>query len=460
MKNNKTFCGIAALVLLFTLIFSGCGNISTDTEATAPDKLYTVSFDVNGGTGAPPAAKKADPGETVILPLQGGLSRDNHTFKGWNEKADGSGPNYVALYPYPVTESITLYARWAAAGETIYTVNFSVNGGLGIAIPQQVIAGSTIVLPDATGFTFGDKTFGGWNTESDGTGNTFAGGSSFTVNDNITFYALWLAPGTELFTVTFDKNGGGGTMPAPVKAAAETLITLPGISGILQLGTSFDCWNTKANGSGDDYYVGDLFEVTGNTTLYAQWTSTEIARPRGYTVTYDANGASGTPPPDETVAVPRKDLIATVTLPEKGTLAKIGYSFDGWNTVKNGTEETSYAPGDVYKVTGNVTFYAEWVIRGIEIPVSPKQVTLTFNANTGNGTPPDPITKSTREMLEGGIPIPGPGDLTKVLYTFNGWNTTANGLGTRYVEGDIYTGSTATLYAQWKSRLRELTPGF
>ena len=38
----------------------------------------------------------------------------------------------------------------------------------------------------------------------------------------------------------------------------------------------FAGWNTAANGTGTAYGDGDSFTVTGNITLYAQWTRTAV----------------------------------------------------------------------------------------------------------------------------------------------------------------------------------------
>ena len=40
---------------------------------------------------------------------------------------------------------------------------------------------------------------------------------------------------------------------------------------------------------------------------------------------------------------------------------KTGYNFAGWNTAADGSG-TSYAEGDPYNITSNVTLYAQWTI--------------------------------------------------------------------------------------------------
>jgi uncharacterized repeat protein (TIGR02543 family) len=75
--------------------------------------------------------------------------------------------------------------------------------------------------------------------------------------------------------------------------------------------------------------------------------------------------------------------------------------------------------------------------------------TVSYDANTGTGTLPAPTATynvgSTVTIL-GNI-----NNLTKANFTFNGWNTAANGLGTSYTADDTFKmgNSNVTLYAQW-----------
>jgi uncharacterized repeat protein (TIGR02543 family) len=114
-------------------------------------------------------------------------------------------------------------------------------------------------------------------------------------------------------------------------------------------GKKFDGWNTQTNGGGTNYAVGATYTVTGNVTLYAKWQS-EVQ----YTVTYHANGASGTAPAAQSV-----DPGTVITLPGVGSMTYTGRTFDGWNTNAGGTG-TGYAEGTTYTVNANVSLYAQW----------------------------------------------------------------------------------------------------
>jgi hypothetical protein len=89
------------------------------------------------------------------------------------------------------------------------------------------------------------------------------------------------------FTVTFDPNGGTGSM-SPQTASAPTALTA---NAFTRAGYSFSSWNTAANGSGTSYADGASYAFTANATLYAQWTALN------HTVTFDANGGTGSMSP-------------------------------------------------------------------------------------------------------------------------------------------------------------------
>ena len=59
-------------------------------------------------------------------------------------------------------------------------------------------------------------------------------------------------------------------------------------AGVTRTGFTFASWNTAANGSGTTYQAGNDLTVTGDVTLYAQWTPLPT-----FSVTYSPNGGTG-----------------------------------------------------------------------------------------------------------------------------------------------------------------------
>ena len=79
--------------------------------------------------------------------------------------------------------------------------------------------------------------------------------------------------GTNYYSVSYDKNGGTGTLPVDSAnyKSGETVTILSG-SGLAKSGVVFAGWNTQADGNGDNYWAGNRLTIgPENVTLYAQW---------------------------------------------------------------------------------------------------------------------------------------------------------------------------------------------
>ncbi|MCL2143356.1 MAG: InlB B-repeat-containing protein [Methanomassiliicoccaceae archaeon] len=273
---------------------------------------------------------------------------------------DGSGNVPVGLYDlvegggalYPTY----LYFGDAAAGEFYlspgavpkFTVTYDANTGTG-AVPTETdkIKGATFTAADSTLTAPAGTRFLEWNTEADGSGDSYAEGDTVTMPAaNLTLYATW----ETVYTVTYDANGGSGTVPTESdKAPGETFTTA--VSAITApAGMQLAEWNTEADGSGDSYAEGQTVTMpAANLTLYAIWENV-------YTVSYDVNGGTGTiaPEPGKTkgVSIVVKDITG-VTAPE-------GKQFKEWNTAADGSG-TSYAPGTVVAMPDDdLVLYATW----------------------------------------------------------------------------------------------------
>ncbi|MCL2193819.1 MAG: InlB B-repeat-containing protein, partial [Treponema sp.] len=309
---------------------------------------FTVTFDPNGGTGTMPALTTPQ-GSGITLPSGAGL-KGGYTFGGWNRNAVGTGENFGAGSTFTPTGNVTLFARWIVAGAESFTVTFSANGGGGTApAPQMVAAGSSIALPSGDGLLRSGFTFGGWNTNADGTGVNHSAGASFTPTENVTLFARWNP--VVNFTVTFSANGGSGTVPAPQTVTEGSSITLPSGDGLSKSGLVFDGWNTNVTGMGTNHSVEASFTPTGNVTLFARWIPVVA---QNFTVTFHANGGDGTVPAPQTVTEG-----SSITLPSGVELTKSGFTFGGWNTNTAGTG-TSHSMGSMFTPTSNVLLFASW----------------------------------------------------------------------------------------------------
>jgi len=95
------------------------------------------------------------------------------------------------------------------AGGTRYTVTYSVNGGNGTApFSRTVNEGVSVALAAGSGLTRSGFMFGGWNTSADGSGVTYAVGSSFTPTADVTMYARWIAAISVIDTTRVNLGSG------------------------------------------------------------------------------------------------------------------------------------------------------------------------------------------------------------------------------------------------------------
>ena len=306
---------------------------SSNVAVTANWGRYTLTYNVNSGSGTKPADQQ---GGTVTVSGQGNLTRSNYVFAGWNTNSSGSGTTYQAGDKITLKANMTLYAKW----NRIYTLTYNANGGSGTKPADQT--GGTVIISGQGNLVRSGYDFDGWNTQSNGNGTTYQPGASLTLSANISLYAKWKQVDSNTFTLTYNAGGGNGTKPADQKGGS---VTLSGQYGMYRSGHIFTGWNTKSDGSGTPYAAGQTITLTGNMTLYAQWA-------RIYTLTYNINGGSGTKPFDQSGS--------SVTLSGQHAMYRSGYYFTGWNTKPDGTGETYKAGGRAMTLSGNVTLYAQW----------------------------------------------------------------------------------------------------
>jgi len=407
LLNNKVFLGFA----VFSAVLAAC----TDPTLTT----FTVSFNINQGSGGTPASQMVEAGRSINLPGSDGFSRTGYTFTGWNTNGNGTGVNHNAGHPFVPSGDITLFARWVPSN--IFTVTFDSNSA---GVPLAALTateGSPIILPSGAGLSRPGFVFDGWNTNAAGTGITHEAGSPFTPPGNITLFARWVP----LFIITFNANSGTGLPPPAQTVGQGSSIILPRGDMIFRSGYAFDGWNERSDGMGENHSESSYFTPQGNITLYARWVD-------GFTVSFSSNSGSGTVP---AMAVSRGSAI---TLPNGGELSRPGYTFSGWNENAAGTGVNRNA-GSRFTPGGNITLYARWISE-------PDHFIVTFNTNGGTGLAPSPQAMPTG----GSIVLPDGAGLSRGGYTFGGWSTRADGMGDNFSAGVRFspTGS-LTLYVRW-----------
>ncbi|MCC6327391.1 MAG: PxKF domain-containing protein [Acidobacteria bacterium] len=130
--------------------------------------------------------------------------------------------------------------------------------------------------------------------------------------------------------LTYDGNGNtGGTAPvdgnSPYYSGSWVGVLGPGT--LVNTGFGFGGWNTAADGSGTHYNPAQLFAITADTTLYAEW----IIAPCFYSATgsldptFDTDGKVTTPVGNS------DDVASSVAIQADGKIVTAGYIRNGTN---------------------------------------------------------------------------------------------------------------------------------
>ena len=147
------------------------------------------------------------------------------------------------------------------------TISFDPNGGTGTMKPMRVKAGVGYTLPECTFTPPEGKEFAGWLAVN---GNVYPAGHDVFSTYDQSLKATWKDKEVAEVTISFDPNGGTGTMqPMKVKSGEE--FELPECTFTPPEGKEFAGW-LAANGT--VYPAGDIAFSTTDSVLKATWKDT------------------------------------------------------------------------------------------------------------------------------------------------------------------------------------------
>ena len=209
---------------------------STNPIPTTPSRSYTVSFNANNtGITIPSAITKYYSYSGHYTDATAGTQMINE-----------NGYITSSFKNTSYTTNGTLYAHWKAKPS--------------VTIPNI----------SQTGYTCS------WNTSADGKGTTYNAGD---VTDKLNTQTLYAVCKANSYTVSYNSNGGSGTMTNDTATYNSNFITKK--NTFTKTGYTFNGWNEKADGTGTVwglttsgvYESGKSWKwtYTKNITLYAQW---------------------------------------------------------------------------------------------------------------------------------------------------------------------------------------------
>ena len=266
-----------------------------------------------------------------------------------NAKADGL---YFKKLADANTKDKADYDMWQVAKGI--TVTFDKNGGETDAVPGFI---QVELLPDVSEYQPGvpgtnptrdGYIFKGWNTQADGTGDTYT--AETKVNRSLTVYAQWekIAP-APTYTVTYTDGVDNEEIFADqVTSGLSAGTATPAFNGTpTRDGYTFKGWLPEVAAT-----------VTGTVTDVAQWSKNSSGGGGGggggttyYILHYESNG--GTEYKDE-----RYKKNTVVELDKVPT--REGYTFTGWYADEELTDRITSI-----KMTSDKTVYAGWEPTGV-----------------------------------------------------------------------------------------------
>ena len=322
-------------------------SISTNSTYYPITKLntYTVSYNANGGSGAPASQTKTTNNNLTLSSVK--PTRVGYTFQGWGTSSSATTATYQPGGTYSNNKSITLYAVWKI---NKVNIKFSTNSG-------TVQTSST----NASGNIYK------WKQDSSGVvSRTAANGSTYS---------------NPFFTLKYGSSTDRDGLPN-YNNSKYLNITKTGHNAIS--GQEWKCLsgctlNGKVFNQATVYKASDFCDASKGdctVTLGVNWVAST------YTITLDSQGATSsgttkvyyqyntTKTINGTVCYYYTNSTLTNCLSNGYNITKptkTNYTFSGYYTGTNGSG-TNYVNSsgtfinNVYKTTGNRTLYAKWTL--------------------------------------------------------------------------------------------------
>ena len=300
----------------------------------------TVTFEGDGATGTMDPVRV---GGSYVLPENGFDVPAGKEFGGW--MVNGVGTPVAAGDTIEITGDMTVTAVWNVSGEPVPenpVVSFEqpANGSLTVTYDGKEIQSGDEV-PDGAEIVITADADEDYELESlTVNGVDFENGGTYTVDVDVTIAAVFKEATVEPdeVTVTFDSNGGTGTMEPQTITVGEATVLNANV--FTRDGYTFTGWNTQADGKGDSYEDGAEVTLTSDLELYAQWTLDQ--EPEMYTVTIDDVEHM-------TITVKAGDeVITSGTEVEDGTVLTVTYEVEkGYKLVSSSGTTVTVEGGDV-----------------------------------------------------------------------------------------------------------------
>ena len=329
-----------------TLSFGGIG--AREYSATAYAATYTVTYDANGGTGSMAQEFLTHDNDgfakNYTFPQCGFTAPAGQEFDKWlwyYESNPGSTNEITPGQSPWISGNIVVKALWKTVEYNVTVTGGTASAGAGTPITKATM-GTTVTL--TAGAAPSGQMFDKWVVNGVVVADANSATTTFVMPaGNVTAEATYKNIPVVAYTVSFDANGGTGSMADATGVSGDYVLPVCGFTA--PNGKQFKAWSV----GGVEKAVGDKINVAADTTVKAVWENIT------YTVSFDANGGGGT-------MTAQTGVLGEYPLPSNGFTAPTGKRFKCWSV--GGDEK---AVGDKITVNANTIVTAVWELSLIHI---------------------------------------------------------------------------------------------
>lgn len=328
--------------------------------------------------------------------------------------------------------------------DTKFPLTLDAGGGQwtqGFNVPTEYDNTQMFALPGVGDLFREGYTFAGW-FEKDSSGNLVGEAISQIGAGSTGAVSLFAAWDPIRYSITYDLGGDGSNSPTGIDLSEFTsyltggVCVLPDDSVMEWEGHIFVGWYEDADFSG-----AALREIPewryGDIRLYAKWMDEACV------LNFNRNGGSFESEPRSVYGFGEGFSVGQVVeLPTD--ISREGYTFEGWyNDPIFETPELQSIELEI----GWIHLYAKWM------PIE-YSIAYVMNGGTWVDDSNPPVDRYT--IVDGGMLLPGAGDIAREGYDFKGWFTAEDFAGE--AETAIAGGSTGdrTFYAKWEAASQDV----
>lgn len=382
---------------------------------------YTVAYDPNGGSGT-----MTDQVFTYDVPQNleiNTFTNGDKVFAGWSRTVRDANPVEFAdgaeVKNLAESGRVTLYAVWAEKPPAKPVKVEYHDTGNNLLYTENLTEGQNATVPSLvkTGYTMN-----GWYDTQDLSGKW---DFSAPVTADMVLWGQWTA---NPYTVTYDSNGGSGSMSDQTFTydMAQSLTA----NVYTKEGKVFAGWS-RTGGDENPVEFADMAEVknlveSGNVTLYAVWEEKPVIK----TVKVEFMDTDGN--------LVQTEYLQAGHAAAEPSPSKTGYSMNGWYEAKDLTNKWDFTT----PVAEDTVLFGQWTAN---------QYAVKFDSNGGSGCMAD------QEFAYDAVQKLAANAFTKKDKVFSGWSRTGGDTNTTEFENEakvknLVESGTVTLYAVWTDK--------